>query len=159
MSGRWSVVRPPRGRGCIGCRCTRCHRWVIDPPPPPPTVALCLQAKGIGESFKAKSPDPAALEGCLKGAARRRARLAAKCRGETFELPGPRRHLPSKVVSRRRMPCPRSCSLRFLRCGASSDLRFIAVASPGRSGVSRGFLRSAWCKDVEAASGHVECRE
>jgi hypothetical protein len=61
---------PPHGRGCTGH-----HRWVIDPP----TVALCLQTIGIGESFKAKVPNLAALEGCLKGAAfvcsRRHARL------------------------------------------------------------------------------------
>jgi hypothetical protein len=55
------------------------------------------------------------------------------------------------------MPCPRSCSLRFLHGGASSNLRFIVVAPPGRSDVSRGFLLSIWCKYVEDPSGRVGC--
>jgi hypothetical protein len=73
-------------------------------------------------------------------------------------LPGPRRCLPSKVVSRRRMPCPRSYFLHSL-CGvASSSLRYIAVAPPGRSfGVSRGFIRSVWHKDAEAPTGRFGC--
>jgi hypothetical protein len=71
-------------------------------------------------------------------------------------LPGPRRCLPSKVVSRQRMPCPRSC---FLRGAASSNLRSIVVAPPGRYGISRGFLRSVRRKDVEATIGRFRCRE
>jgi hypothetical protein len=74
------------------------------------------------------------------------AQLAEKCRGGTFMLPGPRRHLPNKLVSRRRMPCPRSCSLHSLLGGASSNLFYIAIAPPNRSDVSCGFLRSAWRK-------------
>jgi hypothetical protein len=125
-------------------------------PPPPPTVALCLQTTGVGESLKAKPPDRAALEGCLEGATfvccRRCAQLAVKCRGGTFKLPSPRRRLPSKVVSRRRMPCPRSCSLHFLRGGTFSSLHYIADAPPHRSDVSHGFLRSTCCKVVEGAA-------
>jgi hypothetical protein len=145
---------PPHGRGCTGH-----HRWVIDPP----TVALCLQTIGIGESFKAKVPNLAALEGYLKGAAfvcsRRHARLAAKCREGTFELSGPRRRLPDKVVLRRCMHCPRSCSLHFLHGGASSSLRYISAAPPRRSEVSRGFLYFACRKVVEAPSDCVGCRK
>jgi hypothetical protein len=74
-------------------------------------------------------------------------------------LPGPRRRLPNKLVSRRRMPCPRSCSLHSLLGGASSNLFYIAIAPPNRSDVSCGFLRLAWRKDVEAPIGHIECRE
>jgi hypothetical protein len=127
--------------------------------PPPSMVALCLQTTGVGESFKVDLPNPAALDGCLKGAACQHAYLAMKCHGGTLELLGPRRCLPSKVVSRRCMPCPRSCSLHFLHGGASSGLHFIAVAPPCRSGMSHEFLRSAWRKDVEAPSGYVGCRE
>jgi hypothetical protein len=56
-----------------------------------PVMALELQATGLGESFK--SPDPSALEGCLKGAAsvcsHRSVRLAVKCRRWTFDLLAP----------------------------------------------------------------------
>jgi hypothetical protein len=122
-------------------------------------MALELQDIGIGESFKAKPPDLTALEVCLKGAAfvcsRRSAQLVAKCHGGTFELPDPHRRLPSKVVSRRRMSCPRSCSLCSLCGDASFNLHYIVVAPPGCSGVSRDFLWSAWCKDMEAPTGHI----
>jgi hypothetical protein len=139
------------------------HRLSSSGRRPPPTVALYLRAIGIGESFKAKPHDLDALEGCLKGVtfvcSRRSAWLAAKCREGTFELPGPHRRLPSKVVSRWRMPCPRSCSLHFLHGGTSSSFHYIAAAPPGCSSVSRGSLRSARRKDVEAPSGHVRCHE
>jgi hypothetical protein len=50
-------------------------------PPPPPAMAFVLHGTGIGESFKATSPDLAALEVCLKGAtfvySHQSARLAA----------------------------------------------------------------------------------
>jgi hypothetical protein len=126
-------------------------------------VALEHQGTGVGESFKVKPPDLSALEVCLKGNAfvcsRRSARLAAKHRRGTFELPGPCHRLPSKVVSKRRLPCPRSCSLRFMRCGASSDLRYVAPPPPGRLDVSGVSLRSAWRKDVEAPPGRFGCCE
>jgi hypothetical protein len=68
----------------------------------PPTVALELQAIDVGKFFKRKPLDITALEVCHKGTtsvcAPRRARLAANCRGCTFELPIP--HLPIKVVMR-----------------------------------------------------------
>jgi hypothetical protein len=118
---------------------------------------------GVGESFKAKPPDLAALEVCLKGAtfvcSCQSARLTAKCRGGTFELSSPRHRLPSKVVSRRRMPRPRLCSLRFLHSGASSSFCYIVAAPPGRSGMSHGFLRSALRKVVEDPPCRVGCRE
>jgi hypothetical protein len=126
-------------------------------------MALELQAIGVAESFKVKSPDLAALEMCLMEPAFvcscRSARLAEKCGGGTFELLGPRRRLPSKVVSRRCMPFPRSCSLRSLRGGASSSLHYIVAAPPGRFDMSRGFLWSAWRKDVEAPTGRIGCHE
>jgi hypothetical protein len=65
---------------------------------------------------------------CLHGSAR----LAAMRREGTFELSGPHHYLPNKVVSRQRMPYPRSCSLRYLRGGTSSDLRYIVAAPPDR---------------------------
>jgi hypothetical protein len=67
----------------------------------------------------------------------RSAQLAAKYCGGIFKLLVPHHRLSSKVVSRRRMAHTRSCSMR-------PDLHFIAVVPPGHSGVSGGFLRSAW---------------
>jgi hypothetical protein len=104
-----------------------------NPAPPPPAVTLELHATGVGESFKAKSTDLAALEVCLKGTAsvcsRWSARLAMRCRRGTFNLSVPHCRLPSKVVSRRRMACPKSCSLRPLHVAVSSDLHYI-IAPP-----------------------------
>jgi hypothetical protein len=103
-------------------------------------VALEHQVTGVGESFKAKPPDLSTLEVCLKGNAsvcsRRSARLAAKRRRGTFELLGPCHRLPSKVVSRQRLPCPKSCSLCFMHSGASSSLRYVVAPPPDRFGVS-----------------------
>jgi hypothetical protein len=127
-------------------------------------LTLELHATGIGESLKVKPPDLTALDVCLKGAASVcscwSARLVAKCHGGTFKLLVPRCLLPSKVVSRRRMACPMLCSLRPMPGGTSSSLCYIVVTppSPCRSGVSGGFLWSAWCKDMESLCGHVGCR-
>jgi hypothetical protein len=60
--------------------------------------------------------------------------------------PPPRHRLPSKVVLRRHLACPRSCSLRLGR-------RFVVVAPPGRAGVLGGALQSAWCVEVEDPYG------
>jgi hypothetical protein len=101
----------------------------------PPAVSLELQAAGVRESFKVKPPNLSSLEVFLRGVAfvcsRRSARLTAKHRGGTFELLGPHRLLPGKVVLRQHMSCPKSCSLRG---GASSDLRYFATAPPGHVG-------------------------
>jgi hypothetical protein len=69
-----------------------------------------------------------------------------------LEASDSRHHLSSKVVSRRCMAHPRSCSLR-------PDLHFIATAPPGCSDVSDKFLCSAWCKDVDALHGRIGCHE
>jgi hypothetical protein len=99
------------------------------------------------------------MEGATFVCSRRCVQLAVKCRGGTIELPSPRRRLPCNVVSRRCMPCPRSCSLHFLRGGAFSSLHYIAVAPPRRSDVSHGFLQSTCCKVVEAPSDRVGCHK
>jgi hypothetical protein len=129
----------------------------------PPMVALVLQATSVREFFKAKPSDLAALEVGPKGVALvrscRSARLAVKCRGGTIKLLVPCCLLPSKVLSRRRMAHPKSCSLRPLHGGTSSDLCFVPAAAPDRSGVSGGFLQSAWYKDVEDLRGHIVCYE
>jgi hypothetical protein len=126
-------------------------------------VALELQATGVGESFKAKLPDLAALEVCLKGAAfvcvTSECSVSSEVSRRDLKLPVPCCRLPNKVVSRRRMTCPRSCSLCPLPGGASSGLRYIAAASPSRSGMSGGFLRSTRRKEVEALYGHVGCHK
>jgi hypothetical protein len=113
------------------CGCTGCRRRVIDRP----LVVLDLHATGVGESYKANPHNFATLEVCLKGAAsvsfRRSARRAVKCHGGTFECPVPHRCLPSKVVPRQHMACPRSCSLHPLHGGTSSGLCCIVAAPPG----------------------------
>jgi hypothetical protein len=100
----------------------------------PPSVALELLALGVGGSFKAKPPHIAALEVGRKGVAfmcaRQNARLAAKCYGGSSELAVPHHRLPSKVVLRRRLVCPRSCSLSPLRGGASSSCWCLASTAP-----------------------------
>jgi hypothetical protein len=72
---------------------------------PSPVVAFELYASSLGESFKSKPPDLAALEVCLKGAASRcprwSARLAARCRGGTFKRLIPRRCLHRRLPSNR----------------------------------------------------------
>jgi hypothetical protein len=114
-----------------------------------PAVAWVLQATGIGESFKAKPPDPAASEVCPKRDAfvcsRRSARLAAKCRGGTFKYPDTHRCLRRKVVLRRRLSRPRSCS-GCPRRGvaplvAATLLLLLHVASACLAG-SSGWLRA-----------------
>jgi hypothetical protein len=128
-----------------------------------PAVAWVLQATGIGESFKAKPPDPAASEVCPKRDAfvcsRRSARLAAKCRGGTFKYPDTHRCLRRKVVLRRRLSRPRSCSGCPRRGVAPSSRRYLASAPPCCFGVSGRFFWLASCKDVDAPGGRVGCRK
>jgi hypothetical protein len=105
----------------------------------PPSMALELQAIGVGESFMAKLPDIAALETDRKGSTFicdcRSARLATKCHGGTFALPAPRRHLPNKVVPWRRLACPRPCSMRPLHGGTSfGRCCFASPVPPDRIG-------------------------
>jgi hypothetical protein len=117
------IVIPPTSPPC-GHGCTNCRRQVIDSP-----------------GWHTSKADMS--EGAASVCSRRSARLAAKHRGGTFELSGSRRRLPSKAVSRRRLPCPRSCSLRFLHGGAFSGLRYVAPPPPSRSGMSGVSLWSA----------------
>jgi hypothetical protein len=133
--------------------------WLpIHPPLGNFQVALELQTTGIEESFKMKPPDLATLERCLKGPASmcscQSAQWAMKCHEGTPMCLVPHRHLPSKVVLRWLMACPRLCSLHPLRGGASSVLCFISAAPPDRSGGSGGFPWSTYHKDMEAHSDH-----
>jgi hypothetical protein len=118
------LLAPSYDRGYI-------DRWVV---PPPPTVALELQAAGVGESFKAKPPDIAVLVAYPKG-------LAAKCRGRTVKLTVPCHRLSSS--SRCRMARPRSCSLHHLLGVAPSGHRYSTAAPSVCSRVSVGLLQSA----------------
>jgi hypothetical protein len=57
---------------------------------------------------------------------------------------------------------PRSCSLRRLYSGASSDHCSDVASSYGRhsgGGVSGEILWSGWCKDVKALRGHLRCHK
>jgi hypothetical protein len=105
----------------------------------PPLVDLELQVIGVRESFKAKPPDIVVLESGRKGSivlcVRRSARLPTKCYGGTFVLPAPCCRLPIKVVPRRRLTCPRPCSLRPLLGGASfGHCYFASPIPPSRVG-------------------------
>jgi hypothetical protein len=114
--------------------------------PSPLAEALELQAIGVMVSFTAKPPNIAPLEVGPKGAALmcslRSTRLAAKSRGGTLKPLVPYRRLPSKVVSWWHSAHPRPCSL-------CSGHRLIATAPSSHV----GFLRSAWCKEVEVLRG------
>jgi hypothetical protein len=63
-----------------------------------------------------------------------------------------------KVVSRRHVVHPSSCSLHLLHSGASSGHHFGVASSSGHrssGGMSGGFLWPAWCKDVRALCGKL----
>jgi hypothetical protein len=126
-------------------------------------VAMELQATGLGESFKVKPPDLAASEVCTKGVAstcsRWSAQLAAKCHGGTFKHPVPHHRLTIKVVSRRRLAHPRSCSLRPRHGISPSCHLYFAVAPLHCFSMSGRFLRSTWHTDVDAPCGRVGCCE
>jgi hypothetical protein len=121
-----------------------------------PVVALGLKASSVVESSEVKPPDLTVLEVGPMGAAlvhsRRSVRLAAKCRGETFNLLILRRRLPGKVVSRR-------CMVHPMLCSSCLGLSFVATAPPGCYVMSNRFLRSACCKEVQTLHGRIGCHE
>jgi hypothetical protein len=117
----------------------------------PLAEAVELLAVGVMMPFTVKPPDIPPLEMDPKGAlsgSLRNARMMVKSRGGTLKPLVPRRHLPSKVASWRRLALPGSCSLH-------SGHRLIANAPSGHAGL----LCSAWCKEVEVPHGHLECCE